>query len=292
MTRIVFHPGSPKTATSTLQHVLAQNRAALGRRGIGVILPQDIRGNPYLGKYLAVYRGKSLPDMRQATEAFFRPWRKYQLVICSEETFCHDFMPSRKFGLGGIDRAEVAAELLSMSGFDQTEIVLTIRPQRDLLISTYSHFIHRHREFRRFPEWLQQEVDLERLFWMPAVGAFRDRFGEGAVRVVSMMTADKPPAGEGGMAAYLSAILAAMRIDVKGLNLAADQVHNPSPSRRAATLCRVINQRVPELDLAEKVNGFLISTFPVAEYGKLLPRLTLPPGMIRRFIKDHAEALS
>lgn len=291
MTTIVFHPGSPKTATSTLQHVLAQNRAALGRRGIGVILPQDIRGNPYLGKYLAVYRGKALPDMRAASEAFFRPWRKYQLVICSEETFCHDFMPSRKFGLGGIDRADVAAELLSMSGFDQTEIVLTIRTQRDLLISTYSHFIHRHREFRRFPEWLQHEVDLERMFWMPAIRAFRDRFGASAVRVVSMAGTDKRVTGEGGISGYLGAVLAALRIDARGLNLSADQVHNPSPSGRAAALCRVINQRIPEVELAEKVNSFLISTFPVAEYGKLLPRMSLPPGMAKRFNKDHAEAL-
>lgn len=292
MTRIVFHPGSPKTATSTLQHVLTQNRAALGRRGIGVILPQDIRGNPYLGKYLAVYRGKALPDMRASSEAFFRPWRSYRLVICSEETFCHDFMPSRKFGLGGIDRAEVAADLLSMSGFDETEIVLTIRPQRDLLVSTYSHFVHRHREFRRFPEWLQQEVDLERMFWMPAIGAFRSRFGDGAVRVVSMAEEARRTAGEGGLSGYLSAVFAAMGIDAGGLNLAADRVHNPSPSKRATTLCRMINQRVPEVELAEKVNSFLISTFPVAEHGKLQPKLALPPGMLRRFNKDHAEALA
>lgn len=289
MTVIVFHPGAPKTATSTLQHLLQEKRAMLERRGIGVILPQDIRGSSFLAKYLAVYRGRPLADMAEASAAFFRPWRRFDMVICSEETFCHDFMPSRRFGLGGIDRAEEAARLLSLSGFPQTRIVLTIRPQRDLLVSTYAHFVHRHREQRSFHQWLRSEVDLERLLWRPAVEAFRQRFGASAVKVVSM----KAPVagGSGGGDAYFRAILDALGIPMPGVELAVDRVHNPSPSARAVGLCRALNQRIPEGDLVEGLNSILIRTFPVERHGRFSPRFDLPPGLGRLFAEDHASVL-
>lgn len=286
MTTLVIHPGSPKTATSTLQHILRAHRAALVQQNIGLILPEDIRGKGYLGRYLAVYRGRPVLDIREATEAFFAPYLRFDTVVCSEETFCHDFMPSRKFATGGIDRAEIAAELLAMTGFDRVEVVLTIRPQVGLLASTYSHFVHRQREARSFEEWLNAEVDLERLLWRPVIAAFRNQFGTDAVRVLSLEMARL-----GGMDAFLLAVLGAMRIGHLGLSVSSDTVHNPSPSARAVELCCVMNSHIANVERSEKVNTVIVEQFPVEEFGRFKPDWSPPAKLAERYAADHEAAL-
>ncbi|WP_265501170.1 hypothetical protein [Paracoccus beibuensis] len=289
MTTLILHPGSPKTATSTLQHVLRANRALLSGAGVGLILPEDLRGKPYLGRYLAAYRGEHVPDMAQRTEAFFAPFLgRHEHVICSEETFCHDFMPSRKFASGGIDRAARTAELLSMTGAARTRIVLGVRPQVDLLTSTYTHFVHRHRETRSFTEWLDAEVNLPDLLWKPVVDAFRERFGAESVHAISLaMTRDV------GMQGYLRAVLTAFGIGHLGLDLDTDKVHNPSPSQRAVHLCRIMNNEIAHPKRSETINTSLVETFPVAEFGKFVPEdWTLPENMQSLYAADHSAALS
>lgn len=288
MTTLILHPGAPKTATSTLQHILRSNRARLSRAGVGLILPEDIRGKEYLGHYLAAYRGQMIPNMAEITAEFFAPFlQRHDLVICTEETFCHDQMPSRKFGMGGIDRSETAAELLSLSGADNTEVVLTIRPQFDLLTSTYTHFVHRHREARLFDAWMQEEVDPKRLLWTPAVEAFRARFGVEAVRVLSLEIAR-----EQGMEGYLRATLQSFGLGDLDLSMATDKVHNPSPSQRAVHLCRVMNQEIVNPRRSEVVNSFLVDQYPVAEFGKFRPQWQAPAWMVKLWADDHAAALA
>lgn len=287
MTTLILHPGSPKTATSTLQHVLRSNRTMLSAAGVGLILPEDLRGNPYLGRYLAAYRGGTIRDMNQHTADFFGPvLARHDRVICSEETFCHDFMPSRKFGDGGIDRADVTAELLSHSGAARTKVVLSIRPQLDFLISTYTHFVHRHRETLDFPQWLEAQVDLSRMNWAPVVQAFRDRFSSDGVQAVSL--AEHP-----NITAFVVAMMGAFGIGHLPLELSTDQVHNPSPSLRAVHLCRIMNQEITSPKRAETINSALVDTFPVAQFGKFKPTdWSLPPELAAHFASDLASVLA
>ncbi len=289
MTTLIVHPGSPKTATSTLQHILRLNRARLSRAGVGLILPEDLRGHDYLGLYLAAYRGRRVDNIAQATNDFFAPYlARYDRVICSEETFCHDFMPSRKFGTGGIDRGERAAEILSDCGAAQVRIVLTIRPQAALLSSTYAHFVHRQHESRDFKGWLDAEVDLGALLWQPAVRAFEARFGAAAVDVVPMTAI-----AEVGMDGYMSRILASFGLGGLTLKLDTEEVHNPSPSMRAVQLCRVMNREVLNPMRAELVNDALVDIFPVEEFGKFSPQnWTMPEALAQTFAEDYAAALA
>lgn len=289
MAKLVLHPGAPKTATSTLQQVLRSNRDQLSAAGVGLILPEDLRGKPYLGQFLAAYRDQDVPDVQQRCAEFFAPFlARYDHVICSEETFCHDFMPSRTFGRGGIDRAETAAELLSQTGAAETRVVLSIRPQVDFLISTYTHFVHRHRETNDFGAWLRAQVDLPRLLWQPAVRAFQDRFGVGAVQVVSLAMTR-----EVGMTGYLQAMMDAFDIGHLRLELQADKTHNPSPSQRAVHLCRIMNREIANNKKSETINSALVETFPVSEFGKFVPlNWSLPGDLAELYAADYAAALS
>jgi len=288
MKTLIVHPGSPKTATSTLQFILRQNRGRIARQGIGVMLPEDIRGQGFLGTYLSAYRGKIGPDIAAAAEEFFAPHRAANdVVVLSEETLCHDFMPSRKFADGGIDRADIAAELLAQSGFDQVKVVLTIRPQFELLTSTYTHFVHRHREFRQFGEWVKDEVALPRLLWQPAVQSFVERFGRDNVDVVSMQTARSD-----GFGGYLKAVFDALGLGAVNLDIAQDAVQNPSPSSRAVHLCRIMNKEIQNGKKAEAVGTCLVRQFPVSEFGKFTTRWTVPPELAELYAADHAAALA
>lgn len=282
-----MHPGAPKTATTALQHVLRVNRWRLAWRGVGLILPEDIRDHSFLGDYLAAYRGSGPSDISQCTAEFFAPYlAKYRTVICSEETLCHDFMPSRKIGLGGIDRADTAARLLSHCGAEQTKVVLSIRPQVDFLTSTYTHFVHRRRESRPFSEWLSHEVDLGSVLWSPAVAAFRQQFGVEAVNVV--LLADK-----GGVAGYIKTMLDHFGLSRFKLKYDVSEIHNPSPSARAVQLCRIMNSQIRNPEKSERVNSALIENFPVEEFGKFVPAAgKIPKDLLLVYAADHAAALS
>lgn len=284
MKKLIIHPGSPKTATSSFQHYLRNNKAKLEERGIGVVLPRDIRGSRYLGAYLEAYRGRPVADLPQIARDFYRPFLDaFDTVILSEETMCHDFMPSKRFGHGGIDRAEEAARLIAQSGFDDYQIVLTIRPQWEMLTSTYTHFVHRHREARSFGEWVTDEVALDRMMWADVVQAFAQVFGRRAVSVVSMV---------GPFAEYRDRFLKALGSGIDWDLADEGAVFNPSPSARAVSICRMLNREIREPQKSERINTLIVDQFPAREYGKYLPHWQLPPKWAAAFDADFARAVA
>ncbi|RMC29676.1 hypothetical protein [Paracoccus alkanivorans] len=287
MKKLIVHPGSPKTATSTIQHVLRQNRAKLEQAGIGLILPGDIRGHSYLGAYLASYRSDEPFDISHASAEFYEKYiSQFDTVIVSEETFCHDFMPSKKFGYGGIDRAETSAELISQNPFDKTEIVLTIRPHVEFIISTYTHFVHRHREGRSFDHWYKDVVGLHRFSWETAVSAFKSQFSPEDVKVVSMSTAK-----ENGIGHYVRDVIIALGLEGVLPDPTVGEVHNPSPSKRAVELCTMLNQTIVNPKKSNLVNTFIVENFPTSEFGKFAPVVQLQPEVRHMFHRDYALAV-
>lgn len=287
MATLILHPGSPKTATTTLQHIMREHRVGLEKRGVGLILPEDIRGKPFLGAYMAAYRGKHVRQFPRIAADFFAPYlARFQTVICSEETFCHDFMPSRRLGDGGIDRAAITARLLSHAGAEHTRVVLTIRPQMAFLVSTYTHFVHRQGECRSFPEWFDAEVQGPQLRWAPVVEAFRNQFGSEAVRVVSMGQYRQ-------IEDFLRAALDAMDLGDVPVALPPDDRMNPSPSARAVQMCRKINSVVLDNGMSEKLNTTIVAEYPVKDYGKFAPNLWVRPlGLEDQFNVDHEAAVT
>lgn len=287
MSTLILHPGAPKTATTTLQHILRESRQTLQADGIGLILPEDVRGTPFLAAYMAAYRGKYLPQMPRLTAEFFAPYlSRFKTVICSEETFCHDFMPSYRYGSGGIDKAHFTAAILSRSGAERTRVVLTIRPQMDFLVSTYTHFVHRQGETRSFPDWIEAEVRLPKVRWAPAVAAFRNRFGDDAVDVVSMAQHDR-------IEGFLSAVLDRFGVGKLPITMPPKEQMNPSPSVDAVQKCRAVNRIILSKELSESVNCKLVEDYPAEQHGKFYPHLWVKPmGLEHDFLRDHEAALA
>lgn len=288
---LIVHPGSPKTATSTVQFALRKSEPALNARSVGVVLPHNLRGTRFLGAYLKSYRQDgACPVLPSATQAFLDPWReRFETCILSEETLCHDFMPSTALGTGGIDRAGRAAQLLEQVGrdFDEIKIVLSIRNQLDFLTSTYTHFVHRHREQRTFQEWIAQDIDLERIRWSPAIESFRSVFGDQNVRVVALEEKDS-----GGMANYACKLFPHLE-EAKVKHFIDDEVvHNPSTSQRAVKICRTMNGLVFNVKKSERLNDLIIREFPVKDFGKFKPDWQLSETLASEFRDDYKAALT
>ena len=269
MPKLLVHPGSPKTATSAIQYVLSKNCAYLNRNGINVLNIDAFRNSELLVDFMNFYRNDCATVSRDRILAFFEPHRDCDYLLVSEETFCHDFMPSKKFGHGGIDRAARSAEYLSLWPFDDIHVVLTIRNQRSLLLSTYTHFVHRNREHRTFETWLQSEIDVNRLSWLDAIDAFFKVFGRDAVTVLPYEICSSQ-----GIDTYVSEFFGAFDIEDKNLaqlDCTVSDVKNPSPSNKAVKLSRLLNPHIVQPGRSQAVNTYLLNMFTSTEFGKFMP---------------------
>jgi hypothetical protein len=251
------------------------------------MLPADLRGHPILGEYLHRYRADDeKPMSRKMVEDYFGQFEGYESIFISEETFCHDFMPSKRMATGGINRASRAAALLRSLPFDDIRIILTIRSHLSLLISTYTHYVHRHREHREFSDWLASEVAVGEVSWQPAIDSFVEKFDIENVSVLPFETVK-----QSGISGYAAEFLRMAGIDPSFLNLSVTEVQNPSPSMRAIELCRVINWNVKNPIKSEKVNNLLVKEFPVSEFGKFQPAQEILDRISATLSEDYDEVV-
>lgn len=269
MVTLVIHPGSPKTATTCIQSALDKNRSAIEalRERTRVLTINDFRGHPILKNFMGYYRDPTQSlDTKVINDFFHKMNDQYDKIIISEETFCHDFMPSKKFANGGIDRIEKTIGFINAIPIEKKKIVLTIKKQTSLLVSTYTHLIHRHRETRSFSNWIENEIDYENLSWLKAVEQFDESFGHENVVVVPLEISKLQ-----GISGYVNAVFNGFDLDSTSLDTKIVGFRNPSPSRRAVELILKMNKEINRRDKAVKVNNALIKTFPVAEFGKFNP---------------------
>ena len=269
MATLIIHPGSPKTATSCIQHVLDRNKPAIESlpERTRVLTIRDFRGHPILKAFMEFYRGKTPNLNSEVIKDFFDGMNdRYDKIIISEETFCLDFMPSKKLSFGGIDKVEKSIEFINAIPIEKKKIVLTIRKQTGLLVSSYTHSLHRRRETLSFANWIETEVNCDNLSWLKVVEHFDDSFGHENVIVVPLEASKL-----NGISGYVNSVLSGFELDSASFDTSIVDVHNPSPSLRAVNLIRTMNKEIQHVDKSVKVNNALIKHFPVAEFGKFNP---------------------
>ena len=228
----------------------------------------DFRSHPILKTFLSYYRDRTAGFDKKIIEDFFRGMNdKYDKIIISEETFCHDFMPSKKLSFGGIDKAAKTIEFINAIPIEKKKIVLTIKKQASLLVSTYTHFLHRHGETRSFSNWIENEINLDNLSWLNVVDQFDDTFGHDNVAVVPLEISKIH-----GISGYVNSVFNGLELRAKHFDTDIADYHNPSPSLKAVSLIRKINKDIKMREKSVIVNNFLISQFPIDKYGKFNPQ--------------------
>ena len=160
MRRAIVHIGTPRTGTTSLQHILTRLRPALGRAGIWYpdLTPASAAA-PHLSHQ---HLGEALDGRRPSREraellgrlaAGLRDTR-YDVVLLSYEGLCG--IPR------GLGVARTLASLFDAHGFAM-ETLVTVKPQSEYLNSLYTWRTQFLREGRTFPAFAAAWMGTARL---------------------------------------------------------------------------------------------------------------------------------
>ncbi|MEM7524944.1 MAG: hypothetical protein AAF360_14555 [Pseudomonadota bacterium] len=255
MSRLIVHPGAPKTGTSTIQAFLECREDALRAQGIGLLTPRDLRRSEFMRSYRQVFAGA--PGASLATGDLKDRTGGAATTIMSEEGLCAHFLPGRGGPPSGIDHGRRSADLIADLPFDDVRVVLTVRNQADLLRSAYLHHVKLIGERRPFARWLREAVDPSRLSWRRPVSAFRRRFGRARLSVVPFEIVKA-----GGSEAYLAAVLKAMDVEIAATGPAVS-IRNRSPSGAGLAASRIVNAALGRGPSARWLNKKIVQLSPV-----------------------------
>lgn len=186
----LFHIGAPKTATTTLQGWLRNNRKKLSNSGVGVYPPRRVRQHKYLGEFQDYFRGKIDRPQTASFMSLFDD-EEHLKVVLSEEALTNDFLPGAKNAQPGFSVVHRTIEFLRGLDIPELHILLTVRRQDKFLKSAYSHQVRRTALAMTFDEWVKSDVKLPDMSWLKVVDALDAAFGAKKVTVVPFEMLEK-----------------------------------------------------------------------------------------------------
>lgn len=267
MPRLIIHPGSPKTGTSTLQRFLHTHREILREQGIHVYSPANFRKDKFMQACRRGTRGGDWPTKAQF-EAFAAETRDAETVLISEEGFCSSFLLGLTEESSGLERADLSAKLISEMPFEDIRAVLTIRQQRGFVVSNYVHSVKLHREKRSFRRWINEMVDADRLSWQRVADEFETALGKGKVSLLPFEIVKAH-----GAEAYIRAFFEKAGLPFVGMNFDDVKAANLSASHAAVTASRIFNGFRRDEKQRHPFNAWMTRTFPATKYGSFRPRI-------------------
>jgi hypothetical protein len=151
MATIYLHIGAPKTATSTLQHVLAKNSKRLLKNG--VLFPQKLRhGNAHhalVVDLIEKYSGKPMPDAWYGGSQRGHAWEVLQAEIKQHENAIHSVIISSELFFGQSNNLEaMLAEVSTYLQGHEVRVIVYLRRQDQLYSSFYNQDVKGIRQWR------------------------------------------------------------------------------------------------------------------------------------------------
>ncbi len=156
-------------------------------------------------------------------------------------------MPNRK-NSGKFSGMEKSCDFVRGCGFEDPYVVLTVRRQDHFLLSTYKHYVHRHREMETFFGWLYRSVDIDGLSWASVIETVVSEFGRESVRVVPFEVLKTE-----NILNYIEYVCGIPKGDCENWDSTL-QITNPSLSDNALDLAIQVNERIVHNPSAEAVN--------------------------------------
>lgn len=141
MATVYLHIGAPKTATSTLQHVLANNYKRLLKSG--VLYPRTVgHGSAHhtlVCDLMAEHRGQSMPDIWYGNIPRGQSWSLLQAEIQRHESAIRSVIISSELFFGQIHELEAMLEDVAdrLQGHD-VRVIVYLRRQDQLYSSFYN----------------------------------------------------------------------------------------------------------------------------------------------------------
>ena len=234
MQRLIIHPGSPKTGTSSIQAFLNANREALAREGFALMTPHDLRRTPFMAEVRNAVHWRGVKKFDHGAFAGPDAGDAHTLVI-SEEGFCAAFLPGAQDFPKGVAGADRSAAIIAGLPFEEKRVVWTVRGQAGLVRSAYIHKVKLHRETRTFEKWLARSVDADALSWTAAADIFENAgVGVSAAVPFELLKAEELPA-------YLLAFSEAAGLPTDALDFSSARADNLSANPLAVSVMRRLN---------------------------------------------------
>lgn len=180
MRRAIVHVGTPRTGTTSLQHILTRLRPALG--GAGILYPDLTPASAAAPHLSHQHLGEALDGRRPPRE---RAELLGLLAAGLRDTPCDVVLLSYE-GLCGVPpalgAARTLAALFAAHGFAM-ETLVTVKPQSEYLNSLYTWRTQFLREGRTFPAFAAAWMDAARLDLFRLAAPWREASG-GRLHVV------------------------------------------------------------------------------------------------------------
>ncbi|WP_172332122.1 hypothetical protein [Mangrovicoccus sp. HB161399] len=255
---LMLHIGGPKTATSTLQHWLAENRWNLRKSGVDLRVPSDIRGRNFIGSALRYINGKDDTPDTSGFDRLFGGVSTERLLI-SEESLTNSFIPGASRNRNGFDCIDKLISFLQEVKVPKIKILLTVRRQDQFIASCYGHRLQRSGEKNSFSDWKKDNVDFKNLSWLGVVNKLDVAFGEENVAVVPYELIQTE-----GDRAFYERCLSSLNISAKGHVEPESRARNPSLTDKTEQIARIVNtfpttspeERSRRTALIERINKF------------------------------------
>ncbi|MGH3098007.1 MAG: hypothetical protein ACRDMV_18655 [Streptosporangiales bacterium] len=267
---VAFHVGAHKTATSLLQKYMRDNRELLRKHGIYYM--SRTATNRYIG-----WGDKLVADPDAVSALVQRPLRVpwFRLLVVS-----HENTLGRPFTDGGAHLYPRAPKLIdALAGAlprNRAKVVLSIRPQDELLESYYLQSVHEGGHLS-FAAWLDR-LDLDTLSWTPLVDKLYERFGRDRVEVLDFRLL------AGGQDAYIRAFFA--RIDPRHpFDIEYSPRRNPSISEKGLRMALAANPQLRSSTERRLMRRFLQSHFSNVRY----PRPALLTDEQRAWLRERYD---
>lgn len=267
-----IHVGSPKTGTTSIQHLLTINKRAIENLGLSIVLPANIRQTSFMSYYLNQHtngRIKSQVDYNSALNSIQEILKanvNTDRVLISEEGFLQDVMPY-KFWKGTFGGVDLAAKTLKTFFGDNCKIILYIRRQDTFIESCYVHQIKYEGQSFDFQEYINKVVDVFNLDWKNVIDPFVEFFGLN--NVIVRCYEDWKLGAELTFTKFLNQILDNDQLNTSCLKYdLSNMAINSSYSKDALEIALKCNPHIPH-EKRYVFSKFLIDNFSVQDYGKL-----------------------
>lgn len=180
MATVYLHIGAPKTATSTLQHVLANNYQRLLNEG--VLYPQDMRQghahHPLVCDLMETHRGQTLPDIWYGNITRGQAWPLLQAEIKRHESQIHSIIISSELFFGQVHDLDLMLKeaAIYLQGHD-IRVIVYLRRQDELYSSFYNQDVKGIRQWCQSPYQFYQTHQIFEYGYYSVMNMWSDIFG-------------------------------------------------------------------------------------------------------------------
>jgi len=290
--RIIFHCGSAKAGSTSIQAHLWANRSALKQQGIH-FCPRFVRaGNvDALNKAIKNLRSPSgaqaaIRAGRKRLEALFDQ-EGYNTVIISNESALGDPFHDGKPGYFPFLAPTLAGLKQMFEGYDVTSLFF-VRDQAALIPSFYGQRVRQGAHYS-FAEFIQKTRNTD-MSWQPVIAAIAEAFGSEASEFHTFEKFIQNPANH-------TAQLFAKLLGVDVMTIKTPVIKNQKASARAVAVQRFINRHIDSINLKNEAARAVLKKhvrrgiFSPLEFMLFGERLTLPSAVKDEFQRQYENDL-